>query len=211
MSRKADLARQLQKQLRSLRLHAELYDEGHEDEAATMAVKLRVIFHSTKSSVALVDHLRMRGRSMLSGACDPPGLTALVKVKLALHEPEPVTYRPCLKSNFRPLDMEQWWASDSLMTVEGRPITRRMIVLNAANKDGGAHCDAELEPFYHDMVTGASSLMKLHAENLIFPDGAPYDQTQPQGGRNTHLVLLRHIAHEVLATASYYRWLQTIT
>jgi hypothetical protein len=46
-----------------------------------------------------------------------------------------------------------WW-NQSVMVVNRQHVSRKLLVLTAANKDGGAHVDEQLPPEYQALVDG---------------------------------------------------------
>jgi hypothetical protein len=81
-----------------------------------------------------------------------------------------------------------WW-NQIIMTLNGMKITRKDIVLGAANKDGGAHVDQKLSPEYAALARdGAIGTFTYGAEGE-FTVGT---------FRDAHLVSLRQMAFEVL-------------
>lgn len=73
-----------------------------------------------------------------------------------------------------------------------------------ADQDGGAHVDAVLASFYESLMRHGEGLsITAEFERL---GAAPFEHGVPQYARNTHLALMRQLAHEVLSTASYFEW-----
>lgn len=83
------------------------------------------------------------------------------------------------------LPVEEWWTQT--ITTLGEPLTRENLVLFAANKDGGAHVNAVLDPKY-----------KRAMEPVLRNGrrGQPMEITE-QPVSDTHLVYLRQIAQEL--------------
>jgi hypothetical protein len=84
------------------------------------------------------------------------------------------------------------------------------LVLSAAEKDGGAHVDAELEPFYEDLASGMMSL-GLDASDLTYNGPAPFDQSKAHYPANLHLAMIRQFGHEVQMAARHYDWLRRLS
>ena len=72
---------------------------------------------------------------------------------------------------------------------KGRTYSRRELVENVANTDGGAHVDPDLEEAYMD-------LSRNNSLGWLFSDG---NIDEAFGGR-PELACMRQIAHEVLLT-----------
>ena len=67
--------------------------------------------------------------------------------------------------DFRPV--ESWWRQPVII-LDRHPYTRSEIVLNVADKDGGAHVDATLTPEYENLITAGSlgELVELTDEGV---------------------------------------------
>lgn len=87
---------------------------------------------------------------------------------------------------------------------DGTSVSRRRIILNAADKDGGAHVDPKLERFYEELMRGEWGLGITG--NLTYNGPPPFEQGVTQYATNGHLALIRVFAHEVLATADQSGW-----
>jgi hypothetical protein len=198
--------RKLAEQLQSIRLSCSAFDVGQEHEAYRLAVSLRVLFYNKPGSPSLMAHLKMTDTILLSSDGGHNDWRGYVAIILDLASPTPVSSRPKLGDKFFPMPLYKWWDEQVIHHHEGREYHRRKLILSAAHKDGGAHVDEKLERFYKDLASGMNGL-SLDGRNLVYPNGAPYDQTAQQRSRNTHLAMIRQFAHEVLMTASHYQWL----
>jgi hypothetical protein len=87
------------------------------------------------------------------------------------------------------LPFDEWWNEPILADARGRIFTRRRIVLVAANTDGGAHVDPNLDREYADLTrNNAFGLEYGLLGRAPAPPNAP------------HWAILRQIAHELLGT-----------
>jgi hypothetical protein len=191
-----DLANQLEKQLRFLETSCREYDTGNLDEAIRIATALRVIFHHTASSTSLLVHLAASSTRMLS-TCgtrksdDPRGYwLGFIKVSMDVGKQtlwcEPLfSTKP---SMHRVVPFTAWWDSETVYFGGGRKIRRKTVVLDAANKDGGAHIDAHIPGNYQFFLDGAEFSFSVDTVN-----GSRTDSRLV----NVHLACLRQIAHEV--------------
>src|SRR5271156_2989077 len=71
-----DYKNHLQQQLNYIKRSAELYDEGEHDEAARIAVCLRVLLHDTKNSISLLTHMNSKNIKLASKTSDDAPLFA---------------------------------------------------------------------------------------------------------------------------------------
>ena len=82
-----------------------------------------------------------------------------------------------------------WWNEPVLKDGKSRLLSRRELVANVADTDGGAHVDPELDEAY----------MELSRNNSLGWVFQGDDATEPLKGR-PELACMRQIAHEVLLT-----------
>jgi hypothetical protein len=186
---------QLADQLDFIQASCERYDQGKVREGVRIATALRVLFHQTKSSTSLLTHLSATNIALLS-TCDLakprqrffPGMT---KIQL-----DPANKRmewvPKLHVDYeRPVTFNTWWCREVvyLSKPDSLQITRKDLVLGAANKDGGSHVDRALEPRYEKVLEGLGWSMTVN------PDNEPSEEVQCKHG---HLAALRQMGYEVL-------------
>jgi hypothetical protein len=153
-----DFKEQLRRQIGFIERSCDAYDRGFADEAVRIATVLRVIFHNTKQSTSLLHHLgnphiKILTQSSLipDGAIfgDGIGLKAL-RADTGDVASQPKLGRGHLQAY---LASDLWWAQLVYVRNDIR-ITRRDVVLTAANKDGGAHVDAQLTKEYLELSEG---------------------------------------------------------
>lgn len=106
-----------------------------------------------------------------------------------------------------PVPVEQWW--EMPVYVQNRFVryragqhktvstclTRKNIILAAANKDGGAHVDEKLEPNYERLA--ASGALGMYTNEMTLNDGTVVVVPPLE---NAHLVYLRQMGYEVLSS-----------
>lgn len=202
---------ELLKQLGFLERTARLFDDGHEDEGVRLAAVMRVLFHDTfhpktgkPNSISLLTHLAMReGCTMLATpATDLADWRDFLAVKIDLNSPTPSSLIPRLDLKLVEVPFSTWWDADSVKAKAS--VSRRRLVTNAANKDGGAHVDRKLERFYEELMHANWSLGITG--NLTYNGPPPFEQGVTQYPKNAHLALLRQFTYEVLATAAHFGW-----
>jgi len=196
--------RKLGEQLRFIVRSSDTFDRGVEEEAMRIAVSLRVIFHDTRQSVSILNHLGLKNGKMLSSARGHGDWRDYLGHKLDLTSPTPMTMIPLLKKKFSEANLSDWWDTETVFVHEGQSFTRRKIILSVANKDGGAHVDAELEAYYEILCAGEYALGITGS--LEYKGDPPFPQGVTQYAKNAHLALLRQFGHETLASAKHYNW-----
>jgi hypothetical protein len=184
----------------------EAFDKGAEDEAIRIATALRVIFHNTTRSVSLVAHLGFNANRMLSSSRGYGNWQDYLGHRLDLTSPQPVSMLPLLGNKFKEMSVQDWWANEAVFVHNGQRYSRKRIVLSAANKDGGAHVDADLDKYYEVLCAGEYAIGITG--NLEYNGPPPFPQGITQYPNNAHLALIRQFAHEALTSVAYFTWLK---
>ncbi|MGR2952569.1 hypothetical protein ABMY23_23210 [Vibrio vulnificus] len=196
-----DFNEQLETQVSFLRRSVKTFDEGYKDEALRLAVTLRVLFHDTSQSVSLLRHLKKKGSLNLISTFTSQNDIALPK-NINWHTVLPIMVSGNqvrapgeewkVRSN---LPFEKWW--NEKIWVEGyQALSRRDIVLSAANQDGGAHVANKLDNKTKKMKEGPTVIIKVN--------GKVIDDIMD----NHHYPLIRQITHEVLNSPDFISLLQ---
>jgi len=192
---------------------AQLYDSGHEDEALRLATSLRVMFHDTKNSTSLLKHLRLKDTKMHATPRGRNDALDYVGHEIDLASPEPVVMRPLLGEKFDRVSLAHWWTAEVVLThrhtetdaetgddveIEEK-YTRSQIILAVANKDGGAHVDANLPEDYKVLCAGEYGFGITG--NLTYDGPPPFPQDVTIYPKNGNYALVRQFAHETLGLA----------
>jgi hypothetical protein len=203
----AELRAQLQTQLDYLRRSCTAFDEGELNEAARLAVTLRVLFHDTGRSTSLLTLIGARDRLKISSQCEPfpfegepcgQSSLAFMSLRGLTGRWIPHAYDPAPRPTPRSMAIEDWWAEEVGWDETGHRFTRKDLVCTAANQDGGAHIDAEVDEHYYRLSRGNGLGWTMHWQGepegtpgVPFPDPVP--------------VYIRQVAHDVLRTMAAYR------
>lgn len=141
----------------------ECYDRGDDIVALSIATAIRVLVHDTKGSTSLLAHLGNKSAQYLSTNFRDQlheihlGLVRRINVGVndgaggeAKYWPLcDERYFPLPREHFTLLAFEDWWG-ERVFENPRSCLTRRDLVLAVANKDGGAHFDAEVDVRYDD-------------------------------------------------------------
>jgi len=195
MSRLVNFPSQLSRQLGFLERSCQSYDAGYRDEAIRIATVVRILVHQTKDSTSLLKHLGATTINLLSTTFEPSSETVsfvgmgMMKIGNPIGE-----YLPHLGSG--PINdlipASKWWSQVVLVLDEKHRITRRSLVLAAANKDGGAHVDRKLTEEYAALAAdGAVGSFIAKTDNI--------SKLIPM--TDAHLVSLRQIGYEVTSSS----------
>jgi len=194
-----DFKDHLARQLRFIERSCKAYDEGYTDEAIRVATQLRVIFHTgNKSRRSLLQHLNALRTSPLStteGFSEPYmgntlfGLGSLRSTSDGTSVT--VRYGPGFDNalTHKEMKFDRWWNQVVFVRDADTRLTRKDIVLDAANTDGGTHVGRELTPEYE----------KLSAPGTL----GEIVERDNEGERRTpvtdlHFVAIRQMGYEVL-------------
>jgi hypothetical protein len=182
-----DFKIQLRRQLGFLRRSAESYDRGYHDEAVRLATTIRVLLHDTKASTSLLSLLGVKSSINLlttvstdplhAGTCMFDGLTMM-----SLRGIE-----PSFSKSGQFVSVADWWEQVVLVTGPKVWITRRLLVLGAANKDGGAHVDPHLNHEYQQLMDGMWTFVRRQG---------PFETSIQL--TDHHFVAIRQLVHELL-------------
>jgi hypothetical protein len=193
MSMTQDFRAHLTRQLRLMALSCESYDAGYQDEAIRIAQSLRILLHDTKRQTSLVSHLNARGINLATTVepLDTSRSVMLSGMGSFLFNSQGVSWRPALGTHHLKahIPIEDWWQQTVYIHGSVR-LTRCSLVLNAADKDGGAHVDPTLSVEYESLMNkGGIGFYHISLD----PEGR---QSIPI--TDAHFVYLRQIGFEVL-------------
>jgi hypothetical protein len=152
---KNDLSKQLEDCLKRLINFNNIYDSGDFSIAKDIAVKLRLLFHNTNKSKSLIRQLKLEHIPFVDTAYpyDPRNLlthNGLLQLNCINND---FSLGPMLQlSKIKYVDIDNWWNSKKVLVDKKKNIfTRRLLVLEIADTDGGAHVDPELNESYYDI------------------------------------------------------------
>jgi hypothetical protein len=184
-----ELHAHLKEQIGFLERSAEAYDAGFEGEAKRMAVTLRVLVHDTGVSASLLGQLGMKSGDFVDTAhgiapANSLATHSLIGVRFADNGSK---WAPLLDTNqAKHIPFDAWWSQTVFIDPNGETLSRRELVLTAANKDGGGHVDATLTTKYAVLKSEASL------------GWVPVGNAEPL--KNPEQAAIRQIAHEMLKT-----------
>ncbi len=190
---------QLKRQFDFLINSCKIFDNGDREEAIRIGTSIRVLLHDTKNSVSLLKHLNAKNILLFDSAPDIPdtddnGYECFVLFTMGVLNlgKDNFGYDPNLE-DFKPgsspvLPVEQWWEKSVWKLSPECLLSRKRLVLSAANQDGGAHVDAHLNLNYEELSRYSFGTMSRTFGS----------QSQTIEVVNSHLVSIRTIANEIL-------------
>ncbi|MHA2067639.1 MAG: hypothetical protein ACXABY_25020 [Candidatus Thorarchaeota archaeon] len=194
-----ELLGHLKEQANFLERSAASYSNGCEDEAKRLAVVIRVLVHDTESSTSLLTSLGKKNIKFYDSSLkyDPNNLlsySGLTTMRMSTSEGESYFARldwgAPTGSQIRKIPFGIWW--DRMFVIrdkDRKTFTRKALVLNVANTDGGAHVDPSLDESYADLSRFNSMGWKVF--NRDVKDNFKNSPILPS---------IRQIAHEVIKT-----------
>lgn len=179
---KDDLLEALKKQRKFLESSCATFDNGDEDEALRIAVVLRSLVHDTTKSQSLLKQLELKNQikfidsslpidpvhTYLGGgrwaatAYVPPGLIGVSISSRVAKFRAPLSLRDGAKGFVL---FSEWWTATCIPGHDKKRYSRKELVLTMANKEGGAHIDADIDMAYKEFAS--SNLNMAHVVNEI--------------------------------------------
>lgn len=187
-----DLEEHLTEQTAFLNASCDSFDNGFDAEAKRIATVVRVLVHDTQSSHSLLGLLGKKNIYFFDSAAplDPNNkFTESPLLMIGMGKDSylaPLDSGPSFAHRWRPF--EGWWGDPIFRDSQQRSLSRRELVLTAANQDGGAHVDPALNEVYADLA-------KNNSLGWTLSDAAEH---KPVSGAVK--TAIRQIGHEVLRT-----------
>jgi len=193
---KEDLIIQLQEQLKILALLCSQYDQKNDFLYKEIAVKLRLLLHNTKNTKSLLAQIGLENIEFRTSAknISEQASQGIYKAPICMTfrtfpDDPPVRIDPELIPILYTTNFADWWEHEAMMyDTDNVTYTRKQLILEVANTDGGAHVDASLNATYHAItrVSGSGISYKLPDADEVYLNPVP--------------ALIRQIGHEVIST-----------
>lgn len=170
---KSDIEKQLNTQITLLKSHIDNY-RVTPSIAVDIATKVRVLCHDTRTQTSLLTHLDLKKEiKILDTPClksennEHAPFCGLVYHIISFNSVYFIPKFNDIPSCFpvKHLNFDDWWNSVIIRDYDGRELTRRELILNAADTDGGAHVDSELNETYHFVSRQNSLTWKFKKDN----------------------------------------------
>ena len=180
-------------QIAFLERSASWYDNGAEEEAIRLAIAIRILVHDTNNSKSLLIQLNKKGINFYDSAVPyiPNAFQTPCLTGIRMSTSGSAEYKaPLDDRNMVKIDFKKWWEDNVIFEdMAGNRFTRKDLVLNVADKDGGAHVDPKLQEAYANLSRFNLTGLKL------------YVNRKQRNFKNTPVLpSIRQIAHEVLKT-----------
>lgn len=151
----AELRTHLVEQISFLDASSAAFDAGNSGEAKRLALTIRVLLHETKHSKSLLKQLGFDKIKFVSTAFpfNRRNLMThwgLLRISLDDHG---ARYLPHLgDGQSREVSFDEWWNEIVFKDQGGDAVSRKDLILTAANQDGGGHVDPALDGQYDKLV-----------------------------------------------------------
>jgi hypothetical protein len=205
-----ELERELVEQITALRASAAEYDRNAANswEAKRLASSVYILLHDKGQNKSLLGQTnRKAGLKLVSSKVVPPSSpgarvvraqsTLLVSIRLTERGAE---YVPWLgnhpfKQQFRWLSFSSWWEEEVFHPAASVRMSRKNLVFNMRNKDGGAHVDDTIsDPDYTTFRESGGLEVRFHPKVGLSFFGDPSKGEPVENGVRSHV---RQIAWEV--------------
>ncbi len=189
---KQELEDHLATQIQFMQRSAKSFDDGEHEEAVRLATSIRILLHDTSTSHSLLGQLgrkeaRFFDTSFPLNRDSATSHGGLVWIALG----KPATRFVAMLDDVpevRQIEFDAWWNTPVFVDEQRRELSRKNLILTAANQDGGAHVDPHIDEVYSDLSRNNS--LGWMASDGVF--------SRPITGAER--VAIRQIAHEVLKT-----------
>jgi len=193
---KEELKDQLDQQLQFLKNSFTLYDNGSFVEAKRIASTVRLLIHQTEKSSSLIsliteDSLVFEDISFDYNEANRTTFNGCVMQTISITG---ATFMPYLNNGpsaiyNKTLPFDDWWNKIVIRDNKQNFFTRKDLILNMANTDGGAHVDPKINERYYHLTRTNSSNWEYFIDN------------NPENFKNQpYLATIRHIGFEVEST-----------
>lgn len=187
-----ELQKHFTEQINFLQASCDAYDEGNYHEGKRIAAVLRTLFHDTEKSFSLTQQLGIKDKKILSTCANMFSSDIPQKglIYVSLWATSSRTYYVPLDNVWttRFVDFDDWWNEIVIIDQIKNSFSRKDLVLNISNKDGGVHIDPHLDSRYVDL-TRKNSLGTMMEINGIW-----------EAIESPELASMRQIGHEILKT-----------
>lgn len=147
-----NLEHYLSEQLQFIKLSADSYDAGYDAEAKRLAVSIRVLLHDTDKSYSLLNQLNRKDIKFYdtSFTFNPNNILTHGGLTAISTTPSQPSQYVALLDNLPPnviqqVDFDEWWNKVIFVDNKRQQLTRKQLVIIAANQDGGAHVDPKID------------------------------------------------------------------
>ncbi|HBD7396235.1 hypothetical protein [Legionella longbeachae] len=168
-----DLVQALKEQIYFLKQSSQQYDKGHVNEAKRIANVIRILVHDTKNSKSILNQLELKDKSIFLDSAQSYNpnnlLTSACLVSMQFSNIGGTVEKrviPLLNRTHGKglINFDLWW-NQIILDDKNRTYTRKDLILEMANTDGGAHIDPQLNEAYYNLTRNDSMKWLVFANN----------------------------------------------
>lgn len=201
-----ELLSHLNEQIQFIKKSATDFDNGDITEAKRIALHIRTLVHDTKNTTSLLSQLGIKEKILYLNSALPYSSSIISHIGLVYLKCTNTTngiisnYSPFL-NNGPPIKKDrinflEWWEKNIVLTDQKEnQFTRKDLILNVADKDGGAHVDGKINKAYAE----------LSRQNSVGFVLVTTKQNQPEKRepiKYIELASIRQVAFELLESIS---------
>lgn len=179
----SNLNEALEQQLSFLQNSCKLFDSGEEHEAIRIAAIIRILVHDTAKSKSLFSQLSLKEHINFIDSASPfgpvaigdlhegrqvfavsgmPGLFAISPTRQGVRLVPQLQMGLYAKGQ---TDFNDWWNKECIPGNEAVRHSRKWLIIQMANKEGGAHVDPEISKGYSHLKVSDMG-MTVHANGV---------------------------------------------
>jgi hypothetical protein len=191
-----ELIKHLKEEIQLLKTSTIEYDKGHLEQARIMVTLIRKLVHDTNNQTSLISQLNKKEILFYDSAADyePDNLLTQSSILIMKTRPEGREFIAPLDNSqdriYKKREFNNWWNRVYIFKDKnGNLFSRKDIILEVADTDGGAHIDPNLNQDYANLSRFNSLAWRYvnkKGEDKPLPSPVP--------------PAIRQIAHEVLKT-----------
>lgn len=210
-----ELRAHLKKQLGFLERSCEDYDDGQLEESIRAATVIRVLIHDTKSSTSLLKMMNGKTIRVISSVGWMPAeywrpyyllmaqrnknFHALVIPKRTSDGGLRMEASLGQREHCMLVSVEDWWNQIIWMECQSaQMLSRKDLVLAAANKDGGAHVDLDSPKNYEAIKKMQQGGFSVYAHPIVEDEFLKHGGLVGISQENSHLAAIRQMGYELL-------------
>jgi hypothetical protein len=157
-----EFEKRMLEQIEFLKNSIKNYNDGVKGEAKRIAVAIRVLFHSSRNSKPLLSQLKIKNKiKYISFAQeDKPNMLSHLMGLVSMKAEQTVSGLKCSYERrsvsrlmaIRKLSFDEWWNEKIFDNRKGLKFSRKNLILEIANTDGGAHSDDDITENYSELI-----------------------------------------------------------
>lgn len=168
----SDMMKHFKEQRSFMKRSMQSYDSGFEDEAQRIATIIRILLHDTNKSTSLFKHLDLKNKVQFlstAGGYIPANLLSYEGILAASRGGY---YLPVSSGSDKVEGIlhqfDDWW-NQIILDDKANLFTRKDLILEVANTDGGAHVDDKLNEAYANLIKNHTLSGKISIAGESYP------------------------------------------